>query len=96
MRDVAREAHRAAFRDDARDTLYPVVGNEAALPVAPLRPRIGIEQIDTREGCIGQPVEQFACVAEMQANICQRILFNCDQRFGDRVDKSICADETDA
>ena len=60
------------------------------------RPWIGIEQIDARKGGIGQPIEQFAGVAEIEADVRQFVLVNRGQRLGDGIDESIRADEAGA
>ncbi len=70
--------------------------NEAALPVPPLRPGVGVKQIDARERTFGKPVEQRTGVAEMQPDILERIVLDRDQRFADGVDETVRADEADA
>ena len=81
------------FLQDARQPPQVVILNEAPFPVPSLRPRIGIKQVDQRQRCIGQPVQQFAGVAEMQADILQPALVDRNERFGDGIDETIGADE---
>ena len=81
---------------NARQPLETVVLDEAPLPVPPLRPWIGIEQIDARERSRGQPVEQLAGVAEMQSDIAERIVLDGRQRLADGIDETVAADEAAA
>ena len=62
----------------------------------PLRPRIGIEQVDARKRRVGQPVDEFAGVAEIEANIGKLVCVDRCERLGDGIDKSVGADETGA
>jgi len=61
--------------------------------VPPFRPRIGIKQIDARERAIGQPVDEFAGVAVMQADVGERIVFDRGERLADGVDETVAGDE---
>src|SRR5262249_35976048 len=93
--DIGRKTQFASRFQDACETAQIVVLDEAPLPVPPLRPGIGIKQIDLRKRCVGQPVQQFAGVAEMQADICRRVLVDRNERLGHRINESVGGDEPD-
>src|SRR5262249_42375067 len=78
---------------EARQT---VILDEAPLPVPPLRPWIRIKEVDAGKTCVRQPVKQFAGVAKMQTDICQRRVVDDDQRLGNGVEERIGANETGA
>ena len=82
--------------EDARQPLEAVVLDEAPLPVPPLRPRIGIEQVDARERARRQPVDECAGVAEMQADIAEPVGVDGGERLGDGVEEGVAADEAAA
>ena len=65
----SRSGIRRRARSDAREPRDVGGIDEAPLPVAPLRPGIGIEQIDAGERRRRQPVEQVDRVAVVQADI---------------------------
>ena len=66
---------------------------ETPFPVALLRPRVGIKQIDAGQGSIWQPVEQQGCIFPEQANVGQLFIGNGTHRLGHAVDERLAADE---
>ena len=67
--------------------------NEATLPVALLRPGIGIEQVDGGERGGRQPVEQVCGIAVEQADIGKAGIVYCRKRAGHAVEIGLDADE---
>src|SRR4051794_18352134 len=61
-----------------------------------LRPRIGIEQIETREARVGQPVEHVRGIAVVQPDVGEPALVDGGKRFRHPVDKRLYADEAGA
>ena len=81
---------------DARDLRDALVLHEAALPMPPLRPRIGIDQIEARERCRRQPGQHVGRVAVMQPDVGKLALVDRSQRLGHAVDERLDADEAGA
>jgi len=96
VRPVSRKAKLATRRDHACERRHIFVRHETALPMPPLRPRIGIQQIDARERMRRQPGEQLDCIAVMQANVGEAEFIDRDQRLGHAVDEWLAADEAGA
>src|SRR4029077_5330496 len=70
--------------------------DEAPLPVAPLRPGIGIKQIDPADRVLRQPVERVDRVGGMEPDIADLPRVDRRQRLGHAVDERLAADEADA
>ena len=83
-------------RNDPRDRRDAFVLHEAPLPVPPLRPRIGIEQIEPDEARGRQPRQQVGRVAVMQPDVVELALVDRGQRLGHAVDERLDADEAGA
>ena len=69
VRPVGGKAEFAARAQHAREARDVRRVDEAPLPVAPLRPGIGIKQIDPADRVLRQPVEQVDRVGVMQPDI---------------------------
>ena len=90
---VAKRSSPPFFRMRASRTKC-IVLNEAPLPLPPLRPWVGIEQIDARKRIGWQPVDEVAGIAVMQTYVLEIVVIDGDQRLADGVEKPIGADET--
>jgi hypothetical protein len=64
--------------------------------MTPLRPGIGIEQIEARKARIRQPCHDLGCIAVMQADVGERAIVNGGQRLGHAVDERLDTDEAGA
>lgn len=69
------------------------VGNETALPVLLLRPRIGIEKIDVIDRPIRQPIQQLRRVIIVKADIHQLAFTHACQQLGHGIDEGLDADK---
>src|ERR1700730_2103156 len=59
----------------------------------PLRPWIGVNQIDARQRILRQPRQQVHGVIEMQPDVLQLAAFDGRKRFGHAVDERLDAEE---
>ena len=91
--DVADEAKFAARLQDARHRGDGCVLHEAPFPVPPLRPRIGMDQIDPRQRVRRRPRQQFGGVAGEQADIADVVGLDLRQDLRHAVDIGFAADE---
>ncbi len=67
--DVADEAEFAAWPDCARHRGHRRILHEAPLPVPPLRPGIGMDQVEARQRARRRPRQQLRGIAGEQADI---------------------------
>src|SRR3974390_3284774 len=63
--------------------------------MSPLRPRIGIEQIDAQKRARRQPIDQCASVAEMQPDVRKLMQIDLGQRLRNAIDKGVAANVAD-
>ena len=94
--DVGHEPNIAAAPQDAGELRDSRVLNETPLPMAPLRPWIGMDQIDARQRRVRQPGEQRDGVVEMQADIAQPRRLDGGERLGHAIDEGLDADNSGA
>src|SRR5712671_7937773 len=69
MVDVADEAKFATWFYDARQGGHACVLHEAPLPMPPLRPGIGMDQIDPRQRMWWQPRQQLGGIAGEEPDV---------------------------
>ncbi len=70
---VRREAENPSALQYPSEPVEIDRADEAPLPVLLLRPRVGIEEIDPRQRCVRQPVEQLRRVVVVDAQIGERV-----------------------
>ena len=91
--DIADEAELAAPLQDARHGGDGCILNEAPLPVPPLRPGIGMDQVDPRQRARGRPGQQFGGIAREQPDVADLLGLDLRQDLGHAVDIGLAADE---
>src|SRR3984885_8233393 len=91
--DVADETKFAIRLQRTRHRSDGAVLYEAALPVPPLRPRIGVDQIDPRQRMRRRPCQQLSGVAREQPDITDVMGFDLRQYLRHAVDVRLAADE---
>ena len=91
--DVADEAEFAAALQEARHRRDRRVLHEAPLPVPPLRPGIGMDQVDPRQRLRRRPRQQFGGVAGEQADIADIVRLDLREYLRHAVDIGLAADE---
>jgi uncharacterized protein (DUF2336 family) len=94
--DVGHEANIAAAPQDAGELRDSRVLNETPLPMPPLWPWIGMDQIDARQRRVRQPGEQRDGVVEMQSDIAQPRRLDGAERLGHAIDEGLDADNSGA
>ena len=93
---VARKAKLTARSQHACQGGDVRLGNKPPFPVPPLRPRIGIEQIDARQFARRQPREQLDGVAMVQPDIPELEIIDPHERLRHAVDERLASDEAGA
>ena len=68
--------------------------DEAALPVFPLRPGIGIEQVDLVDRAFRQPVEHLRRVVVVKADVFSAALLDMPDQLCHGIDEGFDTDET--
>ncbi|MGY3497580.1 hypothetical protein ACVW1B_006999 [Bradyrhizobium sp. USDA 4502] len=91
--DVADEAEFAARRQQSCHRSDRRILHEAPLPVPPLRPGIGMDQVDARKRTRRRPGQQFGRVAGEQADIADIQRLDLGQDLRHAVDIGLAADE---
>src|SRR5215212_1114544 len=91
--DVGRKPQLAAGPQDAGEGGERVVGEEAALALPPLRPGIGVEQVDDIERRLGEARQERERVAVPEADVRQALALDRRQELRHAVDEGLAADE---
>src|SRR5215218_2793639 len=91
--DVGRKPQLAAGPQDAGEGGERVVGEEAALPLAPFRPGIGVEQVHDVERRLGEARQQRGSIAVPEADVRQAVALDRRQELRHAVDEGLAADE---
>ncbi|MEY9405744.1 uncharacterized protein (DUF2336 family) [Bradyrhizobium ottawaense] len=91
--DVADEAEFAVRLQHARHRGDGPVLDEAPFPVPPLRPGIGMDQVDPRQRCLGQPGQQLGGIACEQTDVADVGGLDLREDLGHAVDIGLAADE---
>ena len=94
--DIADEAKFALRSEHPRHGGDGRVLHEAPLPVPPLRPRIGMDQVDPRQRMRRRPCQQFGGIAREQPDVADAVGFDLRQDLGHAVDIGLAADEAGA
>src|SRR5215475_15879010 len=93
--NVGRKVNVTARAHHAREHRDGLVADDPALPMSPLGPWVRIEDIGARDRAIRQPIQQFGCVAKMQANVADVMGLDGGQHLGHPVDERLATDEPD-
>src|SRR6266487_450931 len=94
--DVADKAEFTVRFQYSRHRGDAGVLHEAPLPVPPLWPRIGMDQIDPRQRAPWRPCQQLGGVAREQPDVADIKRFDLRQDFCHAVDIGLAANETAA
>src|SRR5690606_13747038 len=94
MLDVRSKQEFCAGLQDSGKAIEISVTDETALPVATLVPWIGIEEIDTRQGGIRQPVQNRRCIFVIETQVLSRLPIQCCQHLGHAVYERLDPNET--
>src|SRR5947199_7718729 len=93
--DVADETKFAVFYENARHCGDARVLHEAPLPVPPLRPGIGMDQIDPRQRMWWQPRQQLSGIAGEEPDVADVMGLDLCQDLRHAVDVRLATDEAD-
>ena len=91
--DIADEAKFARRFQHARHRGDVCVLHEAPLPVPPLRPRIGVDEIDAIQRIRRRPCQQFGGIAREQFYVADVVRLDGAEDLGHAVDIRLAADE---
>ena len=91
--DVADETEFAVRLQHARHRGDGCILHEAPLPVPPLRPRIGMDQVDSRQRLRRRPGHQFGGIAREQPDVADVVRLDLRQDLRHAVDVGLAADE---
>ena len=91
--DVADETKFAIRFQHARHRGDGGVLHEAPLPVPPLRPRVGMDQVDPDQRLRRRPGQQLGGVAREQSDVADAVRLDLRQDLRHAVDVGLAADE---
>jgi hypothetical protein len=91
--DVGDEAKLAVRLQHPRHRGNRRVLHEAPLPVPPLRPGVGMDQIDPRQRARRRPGQQFGGIAGKQPDVADVMGFDLRQDLRHAVDVGLASDE---
>src|SRR5439155_7165174 len=87
VRNIGREAELTAPPQHPRERGDACILDEPPLSMSPLRPRVWIEQIETRERSIRQPCEYVYGIAVVETNVQDGACLNGRERLGHAIHK---------
>jgi hypothetical protein len=93
--DIANKAKFARRFQHPRHRGNVCLLHEAPLPVPPLRPWIGVDEIDAIQRLRRRPCQQFGGIAREQFYIADVVCLDGAEDFGHAVDIGLAADEAD-